>query len=120
MEAEKNRLRAEIEGKQGLSLRMISGETIMRDIQKEIQEHLDAIEAKHQVKLWRNRDEKGAPPNTAPHPLHSDVTKGAVSSCLPVRGRKKNPRKHIFKEGGIPPLHQDRKEGKLGREFPLM
>ena len=51
MEAEKNRLRAEIEGKQGLSLRMISGGTIMRDIQKEIQEHLDAIEVKHQVKV---------------------------------------------------------------------
>ena len=54
-----------------------------------------------------------------PSLLHSDVTNGAVSSCLPVRGRKKNPSKHILKEGGTPPLHQDRKEGKLGREFPL-
>lgn len=100
----------------------ISGESIRRVEQegKEVAISTNLLEAKHQVKLWRNRDEKGAPPNTAPHPLHSDVTKGAVSSCLPVRGRKKNPRKHIFKEGGIPPLHQDRKEGKLGREFPLM
>lgn len=100
----------------------ISGESIRRVEQegKGVAISTNLLEAKHQVKLWRNRDEKGAPPNTAPHPLHSDVTKGAVSSCLPVRGRKKNPRKHIFKEGGIPPLHQDRKEGKLGREFPLM
>ena len=87
---------------------------------KEVAISTHLLEAKQQVKLCRNRDEKGAPPNT---PTLPPTLRCYQRGCLFLptsQGTEKNPRKHIFKEVGIPPLHHDRKEGKLGREFPLM
>ena len=54
--------------KGGVEGEEISGESRRRSEQegKEFAISTHLLEAKHQVMLWRNRDEKGVPSNTAP------------------------------------------------------